>query len=145
MKKISLIMILGMLASIVYFTSPVMAGSPTDGNATATTVDCSSFPIANLGSSFVANISSAVAKGYIYRITVTNSDPTVAQTVYFYHKVNSQTTATLLWQVYLGTTSITNSKYEASFTDLSPLFFERGLIIRKSALGSDVRVNILAR
>jgi len=145
MKKISLIIILGMLASIVCLVSPVMAVSPSDGNAVATTIDCSSFPIANAGGAFVANISSSVSAGYIYHITITNSDPTVAQTVYFYHKVNSQSTATLLWQVYLGTTSITNSKYEASFSDVSPLTFSKGLIVRKSAVGSDVRVNILAR
>jgi len=140
MKKVFLFV----LALGFMFAGSAFASSPCDGNAVAYTVDCSSFPIGNLGSSFVATISSAYAQGYIYHITLTNSDASVAQTVYVYHKVNSQSTATLLWQVYLGTTS-TTATYDATFSDISPLIFNRGLIIRKSAVGSDVRACILAR
>ena len=142
MKKISLMLIVSIMTAVVACFA--FAGVGYCADATATTIDCSSFPIANAGAAFVANISSSVSKGYIYRITVSKSDITVAQTVYFYHKVNSQTTATLLWQVYLDSGTGT-TQYNAQFTDANPLTFERGLIVRKSAVGCDVRVNILAK
>lgn len=89
------------------------------------------------------NIATSYSKIRIMRITVTNSDSNIAQTVSLYDTCTTTSTITKRWEVDLSTGSSGTSLVQESFDEATPFLAATGLAIRKSSVLSNVKVNIL--
>jgi len=90
-----------------------------------------------------ANISSSTYKlGLITRITICNDDNKQAQTVTFYDNVTSTAALTKIWEVIVGTSQAGSGLVQETFSDANPLPFNKGLLIRKSHVESNITASI---
>ena len=107
-------------------------------------IDVSSDPVTGAASaSWSCDISSANVACYIPRITITNSDTTVAQTVSFYDNCTTTDTLTKIWEIDLdasGTAEV--APVMETFSVNVPLKADYGLVIRKTLPDSDITVSV---
>jgi len=146
-KTISIMLGILLLAALVFVSGPVNAVPASGGNGDSIVIAVSSHQVTGAaGASTLAapDISSSTYKlGLITRITICNDDIAVPQTVTFYDTVTSTAALTKIWAVIVGTnTAFTNFVLQETFSDANPLPFNKGLLVRKSSISSNVTVSI---